>query len=321
MRRKGQCKKYYNVTWFVDYSITHKSDYACIIVDSSSHQNNHENGYELVLTGSSVVERPRVTNNTHTLAIHNSVHNDEDTHHESQSSVYPVYDEVGQAHLTSHYQTNQRTEDVSAINSRQQPSPEENSSLSQIPFPYLVPLPSVGRAQANINRGYKMQELNLYSKPSVVQSSNCQQGLQGAVNVLVPTDPVTGYSTMLRTDHWQVQPNPSQDLAYQSSKVNGRPLMMNQDVNKMSLQSNISYHELASYSQSPSSTSASNILSPTTSVPHSTCPQLGFSSPSRTDTPIVHADLESETGYAILRDGRPQSPTGQGPIPIYTLSI
>ena len=290
-------------------------------VDSSSHRDTHENDYELTLTGSSVVERPSVTSNTRTLTIHNSVHTDDDTNIEPQSSViYPVYDEVGQAH-PSHYQTGQATKDVSAINSRQQPSPERNSSLSQIPFSNLVLQPSVGRTQANINGRYEMQELNLYSEPSVVQSSDCQQRLQHAVNfndqiVVVPTDPVTGYSTMLRTD--QVRPNPSQDLAYASSKVLS---MMNQDVSRMLLQLNISYCEPASNSQSPSSTSASNILSPTSTdsnVTRSTCPQLGHSSPSHTDTPVVPAaDLESETGYAILRDGRPQALTGQERIPIY----
>ena len=274
-----------------------------MIVDSSNpaHWNTHENRHKLTLTGSSVVERSCVANSTHALAIHYPVYTGEDNHHESQSSVaYPIYDEVGQAHL---YQTSQ---------------PEGNSSLSQIPFPCLVPQPTVGRAQTNING---MQELNLYSKPSVVQSSDCQQGLQCAVSdqiVVVPTDPVTGYSTMLRTD--KARANPSQDLAYESSKMNDRPSTINQDASGMSLQSNISYCKLASYSQSPSSTSASNILSPTSidsNVPHSTCPQLGFPSPSLTDTPMVPADLESEVGYTILRDGRPQAPTGQGPIPVY----
>ena len=269
-----------------------------MIVDLSSHWNTHEKRYELTLTGSSVAERSCVTNNTHALAIHNPVYTGEDTHHEPRSSVvYPIYDEVGQAHL---YQTSQ---------------PEG----SQIPFPYLVPQPSVGRAQANINGRYEMQEPNLYSKPSVVQSSDCQQGLQCAVSdqiVVVPTDPVTGYSTMLRTD--KIRANPSQDLAYESSRMNDRPSMINHG---MSLQSNISYCKLASYCQSSSSTSASNILSPTSidsNIPHSMCPQFGFPSPSLTDTPMVPADLGSEAGYTILRDGRPQVPTGQGPnIPVY----
>ena len=116
-----------------------------MIVDSSNpaHWNTHENRHESTLTGSSVVERSCVANSTHALAIHNPVYTGEDTHHESQSSVvYPIYDEVGQAHL---YQTSQ---------------PEE----SQIPFPYLVPQPSVGRAQANINGRYEI--CLLYTSPS-----------------------------------------------------------------------------------------------------------------------------------------------------------
>ena len=152
-----------------------------MIVDSSSHRNTHENRYKLTLTGSSVVERSCVINDTCALAIHNSVLTAEDTHHESPSCVaYPVYDEVGQAHL---YQTSQ---------------PEGSSSLSQTPFPYLVPCPSVGKGQAN--------EIN---------------------------------------------------------KMIDRPSTINQDVSGITLQSNISYCKLASYCQSSSSASASNILSPT----------------------------------------------------------
>ena len=145
-------------------------------VDSSSHRNTCE---KLSLTGSSVVERSCVVNDTHSLAIHNSVQTAEDTHHESQSSVvYPVYDEIGQAHLTSQHHSSPTAE---AINSRQQPSPV-GKFLSQIPFPYL------------------------------------------------------------RTD--QDRPNPSQDLAYESSKMNNHTSMMNQDVSRVLLQSNVSYGKL-----------------------------------------------------------------------------
>ena len=79
------------------------------------------------------------------------------------------------------------------------PQMSENSasaSVSQVPSPYLIPQPSLGKHNQIINLGecYGMQTINQTTNERIATYYT------NTVSHVVPTDPRTGYSTLLRPD-------------------------------------------------------------------------------------------------------------------------
>ena len=122
---------------------------------------------------------------------------------ESEMQAARVNDQYTEIDQTSRNLVCRRGQITTAggLNSRTVPYPHpqmsDNSvSVSQVPSPYLIPQPSLGKDNQIINLGecYGMQIINQTTNE---RNATCYTNTVGHV---VPTDPRTGYSTLLRPD-------------------------------------------------------------------------------------------------------------------------
>ena len=136
-----------------------------------------------------------------------------------------VYDEVGQG--TGALQTTQTRSRHGIGDPAHDPTlhvpyynlPTEPSMSHVLTSPCPISQPSSG-AKINVRERYEMQDLSTYDKQTHrnAADSNKLNGSKGGDKLIIPTDPVTGYSTMLRPD--KSQSHPSHTPFYESVKVN-----------------------------------------------------------------------------------------------------
>ena len=108
---------------------------------------------------------------------------------------------------------------------------ESASSTAQVPSPYLLPQPSFGKDSQIIREHYEMQ--------ATTDSKQLTSGRNTTsyINIhVVPTDPRTGYSTLLRTDkapqQCSAKLNPM-DLLYDSIKEKDKCVLVGSDGDKL----------------------------------------------------------------------------------------
>ena len=97
--------------------------------------------------------------------------------------------------------------------------PENSAFVGKGPSPYLMPQPSLGRENRITKECYKVQ-----TTKQLTSSGGIATYYTNTVTHVVPTDPQTGYSTLLRPDEVQSQSvnlNPMDPL-YDSIKENGK---------------------------------------------------------------------------------------------------
>ena len=182
---------------------------------------------------------------------------------------------------------------------------ENSASVSQVPSPYLIPQPSLGRDNQIINLGerYEMQTINQTTNERIAACYT------NTVSHVVPTDLQTGYSTLLRPDELHsrsVNLNPMDPL-YDSIKE--------KNVIVLAPMSNPhSTSPLDAKSQAASCRRSSNNPSKLNSFESTSTTQASSS-----EIAVVPID-NPETGYSELRpDKVPDAspPPGDGSVPHY----
>ena len=209
--------------------------------------------------------------------MHNPLYTDVAVENSSGSErvTYPAYEDI------SLQIQNSRRIDVSTVGPR-------IANEASDPSHYLSP-----RTMRVLNNGrYEMMELPLLKEESVDETNEHKTD-----TVIVPTDPVTGYSTLLRADNGQS--TKSQDLVYDSIKVNNRV--------KPSLESPSVPLLVSPNNKNDEVSEASRFAS---RVP---CP-LETLKCSEKDVCMISNSDDNETGYCTLKDDRPQPPPGTGPL-------
>ena len=208
----------------------------------------------------------------------------------SKTAASLVYDEVGQA--TGTFQTAQTRHSIGdpacdpTLHVPYYNFPTEPSMSHVLTSPCPISQPSSG-AKINIRERYEMQDLSTYDKQihQNAGDSNKLNGSKGGDKLIIPTDPVTGYSTMLRPD--KSQSHPSHTPFYESVKVNSICLQLG---------------------HADSDEVVGQISNPHTLHHQDSQPQL--------PTSLTVVPTDPKTGYSImLRPGKVVPPPG--PVPPY----
>ena len=235
-----------------------------------------DNTYELGVTGSFVGERLR-DDNSSPLGMHNPVDTVE-SQLRNERVAYPAYEDVS-------LQINHGMNTVSASNPiRTEHSNQQSERDSHNTMPYLASQLSPRTKEVqNVNNGqYEIIELSSVSADQhTITQSNSD-------TIMVPTDPVTGYSTLVRQENKERSAK-SQDLVYATVKVNG-----------------------CRHAQKPvSGTTKRNINDSDSQSSRVPLPQATLGS--STEEVSVLPD-DPETGYCVLKDDRPQPLPNAGPL-------
>ena len=172
-----------------------------------------------------------------------------------------------------------------------------NSSLSENPSQEL--------RKALIHKHYEMQEI----PPELALSSNRSNTVckVNADIVVVPTDPVTGYSVLVRPD--KVKQSSSQVEPYDSIRVSDpEPIFHKSNNDKLK------QHQQRSNDSTVRSFLQSIYRTPSPEMPASRVPspQDTFQYTSG-DMMSYDSSIQETEGYTLLRDGRPQLPSEHGP--------
>ena len=247
------------------------------------------------------------------MALHNPVYTGRDVHSEFRRDANQTYEEINQSNLTLQHQYTYMG-DISFLNKSSTQNVHLSPILSETSYPNeehqpeSQPFQDQERVKALIHKRYEMQEL---SSPTAEVHSSKDPGLTNieylSHNTVVPFDPVTGYSVLLREQSHKIQQAPSPEIVYESIKLKDNPAALIND--KLSDMQSPSAHCVGS--------SKSNIklqslaLVQDSDTPFSSHPP-GYS-PSSADAQVVPVD--PETGYSILlRNERHQTPCAQFPV-------
>lgn len=187
----------------------------------------------------------------------------------------------------------------------------QSSSMVQLPSPYLMPQPSLGKANQIIKEHYKMQA-TVESDLGSQQLSDPKHLTTGRntfyINThVVPTDPQTGYSTLLRTE--KLTP---MDPLYDSIKEKDKCVLVGSNGDKVVAQTNRP-SSVPPLELDLQTTCSSN--NPGRQVSTRSCVVESFSSEI-----VVQVD-DSETGYEVLKPDKPipDPPPGAGSVPAYDI--
>ena len=172
-----------------------------------------------------------------------------------------------------------------------------NSSVSDNPSQKLC--------KALIHGHYEMQEIP--SESALTNNRNDTDCKVNADIVVIPTDPVTGYSVLVRPD--KVKQSSSQVEPYESIQISDpEPTFRKPRTDKVKQHqeksSNLTARSLLQsiYRISSPEQSASRVPSPQDISRHTNC-----------DVMSCDSTIPETEGYTLLRDGRPQLPSEHGP--------
>ena len=168
---------------------------------------------------------------------------------------------------------------------------ESASSMAQVPSPYLLPQPSFGKDSQIIKEYYEMQVTT-----DLKQLTSGRNTTSYINTHVVPTDPQTGYSTLLRTDRVPQQCsaklNPMDPL-YDSIKEKTKCFLVGSDEDKLVAKKSRPSSVPPLHAELQTAFSSNNQGRPVTTR---SCVAEVFSSE------IVD---DPETGYSVLKSDKP----------------
>jgi hypothetical protein len=164
-----------------------------------------------------------------------------------------------------------------------------------------------------IRAHYEMQDLDQIQEKTAGDSDQLKE-LRGECDMKIPTDPITGYSTLLRPD--KSQPTSNQVAFYESIKLNEGFF---QGHDRDTAHMNCQYSRLKQDSQTPlaisHTTSQYKVEKSSFESPSEPAPKGMLQSSPITQTTLHTIPTDPETGYSsMIRPDKVVPPPGQVPL-------
>ena len=213
----------------------------------------------------------------------NPVYTGEHNNSDSVKGRYPIYEDVSLGKSMSNHQSIS----VTALNPTYMSS---DLTMSRNQFEMLDFFPEALQKQTESN-GYRTN-----GEDRTIET------------VIVPTDPVTGYSILRRPE--KVKPSANKAVTYESIQIENEPIFLKPTTDKVKGQNERLKDPALSHLQTVDNTPTSDMSASESRVPG---PQESLK-PSAIKTMSCDSTVSEVEGYCVLKDGRPQVPSELGPV-------